>query len=356
MSFDFNSEILKQDLGNSNIVDKILIDQVVQEFKKTCTINKDELSKITIEKEDNGDINLEVSVHVDKLINIHIFNGNSIKLGISIPRREYYNKGVTNTTKQVLVEFLNILKEYNIKFSNTIIYAKVYNKFSYGITQQLYLIDLCIISFLINNNYDIIFGVENYDVITPDNLFFKIRNNTNISLNDIQNAIEYLYNNKLYKNSLIGNNNDITLNNSLYISDIKEWLNFLKYTSTNDKNSSVTDSDVIINTKDIKAAVRYFYSNNTKDDPVYLIYKKFRRIKDKDKLYNEWLKVRGTLILKIILYGKSIFTNIVSQFWEMYDYNEDFIKIWRELPTLYNYIINDFRNNGPIYKTLLNNL
>lgn len=34
MSFDFNGEILKQDLQNSNIVDKILIDQVVQEFKK----------------------------------------------------------------------------------------------------------------------------------------------------------------------------------------------------------------------------------------------------------------------------------------------------------------------------------
>lgn len=114
MSFDFNGEILKQDLQNSNIVDKILIDQVVQEFKKTCTISKDELSKITIEKEDNGDINLEVRVHVDKLINMHIFNGNSIKLGISIPKREFYNEGVTDTTKQVLQEFLNLLSEYNV--------------------------------------------------------------------------------------------------------------------------------------------------------------------------------------------------------------------------------------------------
>lgn len=40
MSFDFNSEILKQDLGNSNIVDKILIDQVVQEFKKLALLIK----------------------------------------------------------------------------------------------------------------------------------------------------------------------------------------------------------------------------------------------------------------------------------------------------------------------------
>jgi len=33
---------------------------------------------------------------------MHIFNGNSIKLGISIPKREFYNEGVTDTTKQVL--------------------------------------------------------------------------------------------------------------------------------------------------------------------------------------------------------------------------------------------------------------
>lgn len=356
MSFDFNSEILKQDLDNSNIVDKILIDQVVSEFKNKCTINKNELSKITIEKDDNGDINLEISVHVDKLINIHIFNGYSIKLGISIPKDEFYKEGRTDITKQVLAEFLNLLSEYNIKFSNTIIYAKDYNKFSYGITQQLYLMDLYIISFLINNNYDIIFGVENYDVITPDNLFFKIRNNTNILLNDIQNTIEYLYNNKLYKNSLIGDNNDITLNDPLYISDINGWLNFLKYTSANDKNSSLTNSDVIINTKDIKAAVRYFYSNNTEYNPVYLVYKKLRRIKDKNELYNEWLKVRGSLILKIILQGRNIFKNIVSQYKDYYGYSEEFMELIKELPTLYNYVINDFRNNGSIYRTLLNNL
>lgn len=352
MSFDFNREIIKQDLDNSNIVDKILIDQVVREFKNKCTINKNELSKITIEKEDNGDINLLVSI-VDKLINIHIFNDNSIKLGISIPKREYYDEGEADTTKQVLVEFFDILKEYNIKISNTIIYAKDYNKFSYGITQQLYLIDLYIISFLINNNYDIILGVENYNNIIPDNLFFKIRNNTNIALDDIQNVIEYLYNNKIYKNNLIGDNNDITLDDPLYISNINEWLNFLKYTSANDRNTSLTDSD-IINTKDIKAAVRYFYSNNTKNDPVYLVYKKIRRIRDKVELYNEWVKLRGSLIIKLILQGKNIYRNIVMQSQDYYGYSDEFMELIKELPSLYNYVINDFRNNGSIYRTLLN--
>ena len=106
----------------------------------------------------------------------------------------------------------------------------------------------------------------------------------------------------------------------------------------------------------MKVAVRYFYSSNIEYDSVYLIYKKLRRIKDKDELYNEWLKVRGSLILKIILQGRSIFENIVSQYQDYYGYSDEFMELQKELPTLYNYVINDFRNNGSIYRTLLNNL